>query len=406
VRERRPFHEAWIWITSLTLLAGYVFGIRSLLVLAGLLGVVLVLAWLWNRASLRSVSYRRWLRYRRGFPGEENQASLTVDNRKFLPLVWLRTVDRWPTSVGPSDEMMLAPSHRPDFGFMNLILAMRGFSKSIRRFTLKYRQRGIYQLGPVEAVSGDPFGLFQSKDEDFAPSDRLVVFPDVKPLTELGMEPDDPFGDRASFRHLFEDISRPMGVREYQPEDGFRFIHWPATAKTGELQTRMFQPVRGLDLVVCLNASTLPHYWEGTEPELLEALIEASASIIMEGMKQGYRVGLLSNGSIAHSGRAFRIPPGRSKSHLPMLLEALAGLTPVVTAPFERYLLQQAPKLEYGSILMVITAVTPPELTETLIRLQVGNRKTALISLAEESPPFIEGVETYHAPRGEELTFS
>jgi hypothetical protein len=38
--------------------------------------------------------------------------------------------------------------------------------------------------------------------------------------------------------------------------------------------------------------------------------------------------------------------------------------------------------------------------------LQVGNRKTALISLAEESPPFIEGVETYHAPRGEELTFS
>lgn len=390
----------------LALVSGYVFNATGLVMIAGLLIIVLGIAYLWNRQSLTGVIYRRSLPYRRGFPGEQVEASLSVENRKLLPLVWLRTQDRWPRQVGPADEAMLSPSHKPDVGFFHLILAMRGFAKTIRSFPLLLRQRGIYRLGPVSASTGDPFGLFISEDDDLAPEDKLVVFPEVRPLSELGLKPDDPFGDRSSRRHLFEDVSRPMGVRDYQPEDGFRKIHWPATAKLGELQTRLFQPVRGLDLVVCLNASTFEHHWEGTEPEMLEVLISTTASIVMEAFSQGYRVGLLSNGSIAHSGLAFRIAPGRSPGHLPLLLESLAGLTPVVTAPFERYLLSQAPHMAFGSILVIITAITPPSLLEALIRLRARNRRTSLISLAEEAPPYLEGVDIHHAPRGESLVFT
>ncbi|HEX9796155.1 MAG TPA: DUF58 domain-containing protein [Anaerolineales bacterium] len=403
MRERRPFHEAWLWITALALAAGYLFRISGLLALASVLGLTLGLAWLWNARSMAGVSYRRWMKYRRGFPDERVEAAVEVENNKALPLVWFRTSDRWPRDIGPDDQDLLAPSHRPEEGFLHLILSMRGYSKTRRTFPLRLRQRGIYRIGPVEATAGDPFGVFQSNDPNFAPDDRMVVFPEVRPLSKLGLQPDDPFGDRPTRRRLFEDITRPMGVRQHQPEDGFRLIHWPATAKTGQLQTRLFQPVRGLDLVICLNASTFAHHWEGTEPEMLEALIRTSASLVWEAFHQGYRVGLLSNGSIAHSGQAFRIPPGRSSGHLPHLLESLAGLTPVVTAPFERFLLDQAPRLEYGSILVVITAVTPPELMESLIRLRSRNRRTTLIALGEEAPPAIDRVATYHVPRGEGL---
>lgn len=374
--------------------------------IAGLLIVVLGVAWLWNQRSLSDVYYGRSLKYHRGFPGEDIEASVSVENRKLLPLVWLRTQDRWPREVGPADESLLSPSHKPDVGFLDLILAMRGFAKTVRSFLLRLRRRGIYRLGPVSASTGDPFGLFLTEDLDFAPEDKLVVFPEVHPLSELGLKPDDPFGDRSSRRHLFEDVSRPMGVRDYQPEDGFRKIHWPATAKVGKLQTRLFQPVRGLDLVACLNASTFEHHWEGTEPEMLEALISTTASIVAEAFSQGYRVGLLSNGSIAHSGRAFRIAPGRSRGHLPLLLESLAGLTPVVTAPFERYLLDQAPHMAFGSILVIITSITPEPLLEALLRLKARNRRTALISLAEEAPPYLEGVDIHHAPQGKSLVFT
>lgn len=400
MRERRPFHEAWLWVTFLVLVVGYAFGLSGLLVLAGLLTVVLGLAWYWNREALRGVGYERWVRYRRAFPGERVEGHVAVRNNKILPLVWLRTSDRWPNAVGPSEAGVLAPSHRPEYGFLHLILAMRGYASTIRENPLQFRKRGVYRLGPVEATAGDPFGLFVSQREDIAPQDKLTVFPKVYPIGDLGLNPDDPFGEKAARRRLFEDISRPMGVREYRPEDGFRRIHWPATAKVGRLQTRVFQPVRGLDLVACLNASTFEHHWEGTDPEMLEALIRTAASIVMQAFEDGFRVGLISNGSIAHSGQAFRIPPGRSKGHLPHLLESLAGLTSVVTAPFERYLMAQAPGLEYGSILVVITAITPPVLLEALVQLRSRNRRTALISLAEEPPPFVHGVESHHLPHG------
>ncbi len=391
--QRRPFHEAWIWFTILLLATGYIAAVPGLVTIGGALGVVLGMAWWWDRRSLQGVKYRRLLHYRRGFKGEEIEAQILVENRKLLPLVWLHLADNWPADVVPAGQ--LEASHRPERGLLHLVLSMRGYARTVRQLQLFLRARGVHRIGPVEATSGDPFGLFLSRSKDVGSDDSLVVFPELRSLGELGVQPDDPFGEQPTRRRLFEDVNRPMGVREHQPEDGFRRIHWPATAATGELQTRLFQPVRGLDLVVCLNASTFAHHWEGTDPEKLEALIEASASLIMEGYEQGYRVGLISNGSIAHAGRAFRLPPGRSKGHLPHLLEALAGVTPLVTAPFHRYLLSEAPRLEYGSILVVVTAVVPPELQETLLRLRGRNRKTLLVYLSDEPPPDLEGIETH-----------
>jgi uncharacterized protein (DUF58 family) len=120
--------------------------------------------------------------------------------------------------------------------------------------------------------------------------------------------------------------------------------------------------------------------------------------MVSKAVEEGYRVGLVSNGSIAHGGRPFRIMPGRSRQHLPHLLEALAGLTPIVTTSFDRFLLSQAPHLQYGSTLIVLTAITSPALVEVLIRLRERTRRSMLISLAEEAPPFVPGVQTVHRP--------
>jgi uncharacterized protein (DUF58 family) len=189
-----------------------------------------------------------------------------------------------------------------------------------------------------------------------------------------------------------------MGVRDYRPEDGFRHMHWPATAHVGELQTRVFQPVSGLDLNVCLNVATFDPHWLGVKPKLMEALVSKAASMVYYGYRQGYRVGLISNGGIAYAGRAFRVPPGRSPKQLPILLEALAGVTPVVISPFSKFLIAQAPGLEYGSTLIIITGVISPALTEALLRLKARARKIILVTLAQDQPPEIAGVEVLYQP--------
>jgi uncharacterized protein (DUF58 family) len=189
-----------------------------------------------------------------------------------------------------------------------------------------------------------------------------------------------------------------MGVREYRPEDGFRRVHWPATARTGDIQVKVFQPTSAQVMMVCLNVATFSRHWEGTNSALLEHLIQATATMVNQGIEDGYRVGLISNGTLSNSDQPFRIPPGRSPRQLAHLLEALAGVTPVVTAQFERYLLREASRVPFGATLVIVTAITTSELGETLIRLKQRGRKITLVSFAQDPPPVIPRVHTVHIP--------
>lgn len=397
MKRKWELREAWAWLAIFMLVVGYLTRSVGLLTLAGILLPGLLIAWAWNRVSLNNLTYTRRLKYRRGFPGEKVECEISVENRKLIPLAWARFGDRWPWAVAPEQEMLVEHTHSPEEGLLGLVLVLRGFARVRRRLELKFRERGAYKIGPVSVSSGDPFALFRS-NATLPLEERVVVFPEVLPLKDLGLRADDPFGLRRSPNRLFKDNIQTVGVRDYLPGDGFRRIHWPASARIGSLQSRVYQPVSGLDLIVCLNISTLDPHWMGVVPEVMEGLIKVAASVVTEAFDQGYRVGLVSNGSIAHSGQPFRIPPGRSPKHLPLILEALAGVTPIVTTSFATYLLRQAPHLEYGSTLVVLTAVTPGELVEALIRLRERTRRTTLISVEDKPPPFVPGIQIIHLP--------
>jgi uncharacterized protein (DUF58 family) len=395
-QEIRP-SEAWAMMAIVLLAAGYVLTAPGLMALAGILIPLVVIPWVWSRLSLRGIRYHRRFHYRRAFPGEKVGGEVCIENHKLLPLAWLRLADQWPMAVGPEDETMIEPGYSPGEGQINMVYLLRGYARTRRSLALAFRERGVYKIGPAMATSGDPLGFFSSS-KLLEGEDRLVVFPEVRPVQQLGLQADDPFGKRRSPQRLFQDNNQPVGVRDYRPEDSFRRIHWPATARVGRLQSRVYQPVSGHDLIVCLNVTTLAYHWMGGLQGLLEELIRTAASLASKAVEEGYRVGLISNGCIAHGGRPFRIMPGRSRQHLPHLLETLAGLTPIVTTPFDSFLMRQAPHLQYGSTLIVLTAVTPPELIEVLLRLRERTRRSMLISLAEKAPPFVPGVQTVHRP--------
>jgi hypothetical protein len=80
------------------------------------------------------------------------------------------------------------------------------------------------------------------------------------------------------------------------------------------------------------------------------------------------------------------------------MLEALAGVTPVVTGPFETFLIKQVPRIPYGATLLIITSVTKPELFEALIQLKVHGRHITLLSFANDPPQQIPGVRMFHTP--------
>jgi uncharacterized protein (DUF58 family) len=387
----------WLPLLGIVFILGIILKVPLLVALSTALIVVIGIANWWQKHSLDNVEYRRRFHYTRSFPGETVPLRLEVENRKILPLSWLRVLDPWPKSVGPEDEEVLAPSHIPDKGFLSNVFSLRWYERARRTYTLLFRKRGSYAVGPARLDSGDLFGFFDRYDE-IGPVEHLTVFPSLVPFSELDLPAEDPFGDLRSRRRLFEDPNRPMGVRDYHPEDSFRRVHWPATAKTGDIQVKVFQPTSARVLVLCLNVSTFARHWEGVYPELLEHLVSVSATIVSQGVQDGYQVGLISNGCLAHADQPFRIPPGRTPQQLAHLLQALAGVTPVVISPFDRFLRREIPRVPYGATLIILTAVTTPELAETLVQLKRKERRLTLVSLSPDAPQEIPGLHIIHRP--------
>lgn len=216
--------QRWMPFLATVFLLGLLLKVPMLSMLTSALAVVIAVANWWRKRALDNVVYTRQFHYTRAFPGEEVEVRLEVENRKLLPLSWLRVVDSWPKAVGPIDENILAPSHLRKIGLLTNIFSLRWFERTRRFYNLKFRERGVYTVGPARMESGDLFGIY-SEVKEVGPLERLTVFPKLVSLEELDLPAEDPFGDIRSRRRLFEDPNRPMGVREYRPEDEFRRVH-------------------------------------------------------------------------------------------------------------------------------------------------------------------------------------
>lgn len=361
-----------------------------------LLLIIAAAAW-WSNLSLLNIQVHRHFHYKRAFPEETSHVDLRIENRKFLLVPWLRIADRWPDAIPLDANAYQERSSDPGYTDLVHLVSLRWFGRIRRRYQMIFKNRGVYPIGPLHLESGDPFGLFErySVQEHI---EYLTVYPHILPLGELKLRPEDPFGDIASRRRIYDDSSRPIGVRQYHPEDGFRRVHWPATARTGELQTRIFQPISSQVMMVCLNAATFPERWQGVNPELLERLVDVAATVIYTGIRDGYSVGLLSNGGMARSDQPYSLAPGRAPQQLSWLLQALAGVMPISTLDFEKYLLQAMPALPYGATLVVITALHSPLLDDTLLRLKRYRGSITLLSLDASTPQAIPGIRVIRLP--------
>ena len=388
---------SWLPLLLFLFLAGTALRAPWMIYFAVAVGVVMGAAHLWAKHALDRVTYRRRFHYRRGFPGETTSVSIEVENRKALPLSWLRVEDPWPLAAAPEDAELLAPSHQQGQGQLVNAYNLRWFDRVRRSVTIRFQERGVYPVGPARIESGDLFGVY-SQDRELADTEYLTVFPRMLPIENLRLTADDPFGERAARRPLFEDPNRPMGVRPYHPEDGFRRIHWPASARTGELQTRVYQPVTARTLAVCLNVSTQEHAWMGYSSPLLEFMVSAAASLCYQGVQTGYSVGLYSNGCLAHADQPFRIQPGRTPNHLAALLQALAGVTPFVSLPFATFLLTSLSDIPFGATLVLVTARYDPSLQDTLLRLRQYRRNILLYKAGGEPPETLPGIRAVHLP--------
>lgn len=375
--------------------------VLSLLTGQGLLALMCILllltagmSRLWDRWSLVRVTYRRELSQSRAFPDDEVELIIRIDNRKPLPLVALTVRDIVPANLEVIDhDRRLDTEGRQ---VLNRVTSLRWYESIIWRYRLRCTARGAYRLGPAQIEGGDPFGFYRTT-RDIAERTSLIVYPRLLSLDELGLPPRHPLGELRA-RALIRDPLRTIGVRDYHPEDPLKDVHWSATARTGTLQTRIYEPTTARELAIFLDLDSFERYWQGIDEEQVERLISAAATLAKAGLADGFAVGLYVNGAPAEFEQFVRLPPGRSPAQLERIMETLARLTPYSVAPMARLLHTTTGDLPWGATVLLLSAIAPESTRAALLRQRERGRDVAWLYLGEDDPPIVPGVLVRHAP--------
>ena len=235
-----PTRAGWgVLIGGLILLAaGRLVGGVEFLV-PGVVAVVAVLGAVLIRRLLPSrVAIAKQLTPPRVPAGEPARVDLEIVNRNDRRSPLLRLHDRVTGTAGVN--LSIAP-----------LPAAGGSSRGAYR--LPTTRRGVIELGPVRVDDIDPLGL--ARRSHHVPSKvRLIVHPPIEviPVRRVPSGDDPLLGEelRQSLGLSDEEFD---GLRPYSDGDDLRRVHWPSSARQGDLQVRQFRPPRHGRLTVVID---------------------------------------------------------------------------------------------------------------------------------------------------------
>jgi uncharacterized protein (DUF58 family) len=169
------------------------------------------------------------------------------------------------------------------------------------------------------------------------------------------------------------------GIREYQPADELRRIHWPATAHHSRLMVIEFDRGGAESLVVVLDTRRGSEFGTGVDTSL-ETGVTAAASLIHWALSNEGIAGLVADS--AH-GPLWLAVDSSEREH--RLLEMLARVQADGTMPISALLEWAASRLPPGTATCVITAAPDEGLTQVVASLARRQARMAVLLVQADS---------------------
>ena len=246
-------------------------------------GVLLALAaYLMTHLSMDGLQTERHCTLRQGEIGEEAVVTVGVRNTQPFFIPWVVMDD------------LLSDGLRVLEGTTARAVVMKPGGSASLRYRVKCDKRGYHRVGPVLFESGDFFGLtrrFLSR----ADAQFITIYPKIVPIDKYSIPTHRPLGEVTQQMWIFEDPTRIAGVREYRHGDPLRRIHWKASAKTGVLHSKIYDPstLQGVNMILDFNARA----WIGEHiSRRAEFGVTVAASLASHCAERGLDLGLVSNG--------------------------------------------------------------------------------------------------------------
>jgi uncharacterized protein (DUF58 family) len=257
----------------------------AMYVLLGLLVMSRLMArsWLGNLNAVRSCNRTTVA------AGATVEVEVLVHNSGFWPVPWLLMEDLLPAKALIENRARLRLKNKR---IKIAMLGIRGQTKL--SYQIIFMMRGYYQIGPLVLESGDLFGLHRRYHVLTEPA-FVLVYPKVIPLAGYELASRRPIGEVRLTHRLYEDPTRIAGVRQYEAGDPLNRVHWGATARTGVLHSKIYEPstIAGATLLLDFHKAG---YDNRREPQRSELAVTAAASLACALYQMGQQVGFMSNG--------------------------------------------------------------------------------------------------------------
>jgi uncharacterized protein (DUF58 family) len=122
-----------------------------------------------------------------------------------------------------------------------------------------------------------------------------MVYPKIVALEGYELASRRPIGEVMLTHRLYEDPTRIAGVRPYQAGDPLNRIHWRATARSGQLHSKVYEPTTLAGATLVLDFHKGGYHRRG-EPYRSELAVTAAVSLANAVYEMGQQIGLVSNG--------------------------------------------------------------------------------------------------------------
>ena len=322
-------------------LAAWAFGTTALYPIG--LGLVLAVtaAALWVRLLNRPMRVNRTLGRGEHLAGDDIPVRLEVDVAGRMPSGALTIVERI-AKFGEVQTVVLIRHGR-----------LRG------AYILEAVPRGRYPIETATAVLEDPFGL-ERVEIPLPGGESVLVYPRLVDLDALFSDS----GARAlEGRRLL--LRRPTGfdlhsVRAYEQGESLRRVHWPSTAKRGQLMVKELEDAPRDETAVLLDGDAAAVVGVAAD-NTFELQVQAAGSILKAHAARGRRAALIVNCASRAYQRVHSFDGEWSRA-----LEMLAAVEPDGPTPVAAMLADEAGPAGRAVELTVVTASVTPRLADRL----------------------------------------
>jgi uncharacterized protein (DUF58 family) len=307
-----PLGTRFVLVTLAVGLAAINTGNNLLYLVLALLLSLITLSGVLSEQSLRRLEARRRTPSTI-FAGSPAPVTVVVTNHNRLFPSFLLHVQEAPSGAV---QLMTPVSGEP-----SIFVLPPGDSRTVT-YQLRFERRGRHRLRGVKVSTRFPFGLF-TKQLLIPIDDDVLVLPALLPRDEsIGLV--NPVG-QAEARARRGHGSGFFVLKEYQPGDDARMIHWKSSARQAKLLVREADEEEHREVTLALDlrwpASSATERQAALYDARCERLVSLAATMTVEWSRRGWRLGLFAGGVY--------LPPRQGRAHISRLLEALALLPPL-----------------------------------------------------------------------------